>query len=336
MKTRRLLWLIAVLVPLFSSIALAAAPVELVFEHNLTTDHPWQAGAEYMAEQISKNTNGAYVVKIYPNGVLSGRDWNVMLDHTAQNISQFMVEGTIPFSTLVPELFTFQLPFLFNGVEHYTRFVSALPPVTEEWFADLEQKGLKVVAIWPRPFRQLSNSKKAIRTPEDLKGMKYRVPGMDLIIKTFRAMGAQPVPMPVSELYTALQLGTVVGEDNSVVGVFDNKTFEVARYEMLWDYMADGSLIVMNKATWDAMPANVQATVKSAAQEAAQKVIEADRLNLERAMAEMKSRGVTFITLTDAERAAFRPLVQPVYDEMSSLVGEKQLQEFIKAVEAAR
>jgi len=163
-----------------------------------------------------------------------------MLEQTQKGSTQMMIESSIPFATLIPELFTLNLPFSFENVEHYKRFMENPPDVVFKWFKKLEEKDVKVIGLWTRPFREVINSERPIKTPEDLKGLKFRVPGLDLFVKTWEAMGAKPIPLSSGEMYTAIQLGTVVGEDNSVNTVYSFKTYEVAKYMTIWDYMPDG------------------------------------------------------------------------------------------------
>ena len=195
--------------------------MNIIIQHNSSENHPWQQGFEYVKAELEKEFPEAFDIVIHPNGALANRDWKVELEQTQTNVIQMMCESSIPFATLQSELFALNTPFLFDDMEHYLRYMNTRPEVVYKWFDLLEEKNVQVIAVWPRPPRQLLNSAREIRTPDDIKGLKFRVPGLDLFIQTFEAMGAKPVPMSASEIYTAMQLGTVVGEDNAIGTVFD-------------------------------------------------------------------------------------------------------------------
>jgi len=112
-------------------------------------------------------------------------------------------ESQVTLATLVPELFALSTPFLFDDMNHLIRFMETEPEYVKKWFAKLEDNNLKVLVYWPRGPCQLLNSKRPIISPADIAGLKFRVPGMDLFITTFEAMGAKPVPLPSGEIYTA-------------------------------------------------------------------------------------------------------------------------------------
>jgi len=310
--------------------------IEIAFQHNNTEDHPWQVGALHMQKVLDERSNGRIQVKIFPNGILSQRNWKVMLEQTQKGSTQMMVESSIPFATLISELFALNLPFSFENVEHYKRFMENPPDVVLEWFKELEDKDVKILGVWTRPFREILNSERPIKTPEDLKGLKFRVPGLDLFVKTWEAMGAKPIPLPSGEIYTAIQLGTVVGEDNSVNTVYSFKTYEVAKYMTIWDYMPDGVLVVVNKPFWDKLSEEDQNLILEAVDEGREVVYKADKEYEKVAMTEMIESGVQFTYLTEKQKEPFKELVKPAYKIMEEIVGTSNLEAYLSAVDAAR
>jgi tripartite ATP-independent transporter DctP family solute receptor len=308
----------------------------LKIQHNASNKHPWQSGFTFMQEQLEKNLPGAFKTTIYPNGSLAGRDWKVILEQTQTNVVQMMCESSIPFATLQKELFALNTPFLYDDMEHYLRFMAERPQIVFDWFKKLEAKDVQVLAVWPRPFRQLLNSKREIVAPEDIKGLKFRVPGLDLFVKTFEAMGAKPVPMSSGEIYTAMQLGTVVGEDNSIGTVYDFKTYEQGKFMNVWNYMADGVLVVVNKNWYDGLkPAN-QKAIKDAALEAGNVVHDAEVKLQEFATKKMTESGIKFTYFTSEMKEPWKKLMPPVYDMIRGIIGEQAWNDYVKAVTAAR
>ena len=337
MKNLRQLFTILIVLSLVCLPIMAGAQkVEIAFQHNNTEDHPWHQGLLYMQKVLDERSDGRIELKIFPNGILSQRNWKVALEQTQKGSSQMMIESSIPFATLTPELFALNLPFSFENVEHYKRFMKNPPDVVLKWFKKLEEMDVKVIGVWTRPFREIINSKKPIKTPEDLKGLKFRVPGLDLFVKTWEAMGAKPIPLSSGDIYTAIQLGTVVGEDNSVNTVYSFKTYEVTKYMTIWDYMPDGVLVVVNKPFWDKLSGEDQNLISEAIDEAREVVYKADKEYEKMAMTKMIESGIQFTFLTEKQKEPFKELTKPAYGIMEKIVGKADLDAYLSAVDAAR
>lgn len=318
----------------FSGIALANT--NLTFQHNVSTNHAWQTGAEFMARELATRTDGEVSMTIYPNGVLAGRDWNRMLEQVQTGVVDMMIEFPGAFATLVEEIWVMHTPFLFSDMDHFNRFRYDIPDVLVDAFGKLRDYDLQQVGLWPRPFRQHVNSRRPVRTPEDLKGIKLRMPAVNFFLDVAAALGIEAVPLPSGEIYTAIQLGTVHGEDNSINTVYDFNTHEVARYFTVWDYIPDAVIVVMNKDKWDSLSPEIKQVVAEVTMEAGEIVLQADKDNEVKNIQLMKDAGVVFTVLTDEEKAPFRELVSPMWDTMKGILGEKDFQAFVDAVEAVR
>ena len=179
-------------------------------EHNNSDKISWQKSFEFIqSEMKAKYPN--MESRIYPNGQLAKGDWKVIFEQLQAGTIQITCESQGSWSTIVPELISLSTPFLFDDPEHMVRFMSDenRPAVVDEWFKKFEDNGLKFLGYWPRGSRQLLSTKGPIITPDDIKGLKFRVMGLDVHIDIFEAFGAKPVPLPYSEVYTGLQLGTI-------------------------------------------------------------------------------------------------------------------------------
>ncbi len=310
----------ALMVSLFVA-PLHADPIKISVSHTSSLESPWQKGAIVMADMINKESAGKYDVKLYGNGVLNQKNWRIMFEQTQTGSNTIAIESITALASIVPELGGVNLPFLFQDFEHLTRFMQANPPILQKWLKKYEEKNLVVLAIAPRPFRQLINSTKLVKTPEDIAGMKFRVPQNPMFVKVFESMGAKPVPMSSGEIYTAIQLGTVVGEDNSVPVVYDFKTHEVAKFMTIWNYMGDASLVVINKTVWDKMTPQDQDLFKRAGQEWVKVNIKEDTSYSVTARTAMEKSGVKFYDMDDAGKQSFAKLMGPVYADFEKVVG---------------
>ena len=305
----------------FAAPSQAADPIKISVSHTSSLESPWQKGALVMADTINKEAKGKFKVDVFGNGVLNQKNWRVMFEQTQAGTNGIAIESVTALASIVPELGGINLPFLFQDVDHLNRFLQANPSILQKWTKKFEEKNLVVMAIAPRPFRQLINKTKLVKTPEDISGMKFRVPQNPMFVKIFEAMGAKPVPMSSGEIYSAIQLGTVVGEDNSVPVVYDFKTHEVAKNMTIWNYIGDASLVVINKTVWDKMTPEDQALFKKAGQEWVNVNLKEDASYYVTARAAMEKAGVKFHDMDDAGKQAFAKMMTPVYADFEKLVG---------------
>lgn len=320
--------------------AAAAAPKsaqKIAVSHNSSLESPWQKASLKFAEIINSKSAGKFNVEVFGNGVLFQRNWQVLLEMTQSGATQIGIESVTALGSKVPEIAAQGLPFLFSDIDHVIRFLESNPPVWKKWLYDgFEAKNLVVLAISPRPFRQLNNNKRIIKTPEDIKGMKFRVPASTIFVKIFEAIGAKPVPLPSGEIYTAIQLGTVVGEDNSISVQYDFKTHEVAKNFTIWNYIADSSIMFMNKEAYYKLSDADKKIFQDAGKEWASVNVKEDQVLLAKAKVEMEKAGVKFYEMTEAEKAPFKELLKPVYDDFAKQVGPDNWKAFLDAVEKTR
>ena len=311
----------ALMFSVFATPSQAADPIKISVSHTSSLESPWQKGALVMADTINKEAKGKFKVDVFGNGVLNQKNWRVMFEQTQAGSNGIAIESVTALASIVPELGGINLPFLFQDFDHLDRFLQANPAVLQKWLKKFEEKNLVVMAIAPRPFRQLINKTKLVKTPGDISGMKFRVPQNPMFVKIFEAMGAKPVPMSSGEIYSAIQLGTVVGEDNSTPVVYDFKTHEVAKFMTIWNYIGDASLVVINKTIWDKLTPDEQALFKKAGQEWVKINIKEDTSYSVTARSNMEKAGVKFYDMNDAEKQPFAKMMGPVYSDFEKVVG---------------
>lgn len=310
--------------------------VVLRFEHNMTEQHPWHAGATKFAEILGDKTGGKLGVQIFPNGSLAQQNWKLILEQIQTGSIDMTVESTISFASLNPELFALNLPYLFDSVDQYKAFMKNPPPVVQKWFQKLEEKNLKVVGVWTRPFRQFGNTRREIVTPKDMAGLKFRVPPVDIFVEVFETLKAKPLPLPIGEVYTGLQLGTIDGVDNAPVTVCDDRSAELLKYYTLSDYMGDGVLVVMNLNRWKSLDKDTQTAIQDAVAAAEEVVYNRDKELETAALEKMKQKGIKITTLTNEQKQAWKEALKPVYDNMKNTIGAQDLEALTQAVAQTR
>jgi tripartite ATP-independent transporter DctP family solute receptor len=215
----------------------------------------------------------------------------------------------------------FEMPYLVKDRAHMGRiekavFWSTLAPAVED-------KGLKILAVWENGYRHITNSKRPIKKPEDLQGIKLRVPEGVWRVKMFQAYGANPSPMKLSEVFTALQTGVMDGQENPLVQIYSQKFQEVQKYLSLTGHVYTPAYLTAGKKKWESLPADVRKILEQTAKETQAYVYStAERLDNE-LIDKMKAAG---IQINQADKAAFVKASKSVYDEYGAEVkGAKEL-----------
>jgi TRAP-type transport system periplasmic protein len=208
----------------------------------------WGLAAQRFADAIKYRTQGRVQIKNYFNGQLFPGKQTTEFALLQQGAADFAIGSTINWSPQVKELNLFSLPFMFPS---YTALdaVEAGEPGTR-LFELIEQQGVVPIAWGENGFREVTNSKHPIRLPEDLHGLKIRVPGTPIFEDIFQALGANPVTMNFDQMLIAVQQGTVDGQENPIALIVPYKLWEEHRYVTLWDYAIDPLILAVNAKTW--------------------------------------------------------------------------------------
>ncbi len=314
----------------------AGKKIDMNIQHNLPQNETWQVGFEFIKAEMEKRYPGQINSKIYPNGQLANNNWATIFEQTQENVVQMACESQVTLASLVPELFALSTPFVFEDMEHVLRFMDQKPSFVDDWFKKLETQNLTVITYWPRAPRQLLNSRRPIIVPKDIEGMSFRVPAMDLFVTTFQALKANPVPLPSGEIYTAMQLGTVAGEDNALSTQYSTRTYEQGKYINVWNYMGDGVLVVVNKDWFEKLPADFKADLLDVAAQSTDVVLKATIEREVIAREAMAKAGIQFTDFTAEMKEPWRALMGPAYDAIKKIIGEAAWNELIAVADRTR
>jgi tripartite ATP-independent transporter DctP family solute receptor len=331
-----------ILVPILAlalGVLVAAAPAAAQqykpeFKNSLVVgpSGPWGEAAIKFAELLKERTQGRINVKNYFAGQLfAGKQTNefTLLN---QGVADFAFGSTINWSPQVKELNLFAMPFMYPSYQALDAVQGGEPG--QRLFKIIESKGVIPLAWAENGFRQITNSKRAVRKPEDLKDLKIRVVGSPIFIDTFRALGANPVNMNWGEAQQAFQQGTVDGQENPVVSVIiPFKLWTSQKHLTAWHYAIDPVIIAVSKLTWDGLtPADREIVRKTAVEMAAWEKAGARKglADSTAAYDELRKNGMEVVTLTPADLAAFREKTKPVYDKWVTEVGA----DLVKSAEA--
>jgi len=295
---------------------------------------PWGKGGQIWAELVKERTQGRINIKLYPGVSLIQGDQTREFSALRQGVIDMAVGSTINWSPQVKQLNLFSMPFLmpdYAAVDALTQ-----GPVGKQIFATLDKAGVVPLAWGENGYRELSNSKRAVRTPADLKGLKIRVVGSPLFLDTFSALGANPTQMSWADAQPAFASGAVDGQENPLSIFTAAKLHNVSqKHVTMWGYVADPLIFVVNKEIWASWTPADQAIVRQAALDAGKQEIALARKGLVEAdqplLKEISALGVTITQLSPAERDAFVKTTRPVYDKWKNTVGV----DLVKVAEAS-
>ena len=299
--------------------------IDIKLAHAVNEQDSFQLAANKFKELTEKYTNGEVKVTIYPNAVLG--DERTLLERLKMGIVDTAIITNGPFINFVPKFGVIDLPFLFRSPEHAYAVLDG--PIGEQLFAEAEKQGWKGLAWAERGFRNLTNNKHPVNTPEDMKGLKIRLMQNPIYVDSFKALGANAVPMAWTEALTALQQHTIDGQENPLNVIVSYKLYDCQKYMTITRHAYAPAPIIMSAMTWKKLKPAQQEAVLKAAKEAAQFERDYDNANEATWLKELASKGMQIST---PDLKPFLAAVKPVYDQYASKFG----QDFIDAILATK
>jgi tripartite ATP-independent transporter DctP family solute receptor len=312
---------------------------EYKMQINVGPQFYWGMGAQKFCDLVKERTNGQMIIKPYwGSSLLKGAQLK-SAQLVANGVIDCAMESTINISPVITEANIFSLPFFINNFENLDKMEYG--ETGKAIFKAMDAKGLVGLSWAENGFRQVTNSKLAIHTPADVKGLRLRVVGSPIFIDTFRQLGADPVNMNWGDAVTAFGQGVVDGQENPVGVLVPVQIWQYHKYATFWNYLVDPVIFYWNKKQWNTFPADIQKILKESAEEAAiyekalcragldgQKSIDLlkNKFNHTMEVPEpvkfMESKGMTVTFLSDDERKAFIEATKPLYEKWVPKIGE--------------
>jgi tripartite ATP-independent transporter DctP family solute receptor len=289
----------------------------------LSETHPEYLGLQKFKEIVESKTKGKYDVQLYANAQL-GDDVKATEALRAGTL-EMTGPSSSPLAGISKELMVFDLPFLFPSTEVAYKVIDG--PVGQKILDTLPSKGLVGLAYWENGFRDVTNSVREIKSPADLKGLKIRVMQNPIHLATWKALGANPTPMPFSEVFTAMQQHTIDGQENPIPTIYLSKYNEVQKYATLTGHVYTPHMLLISKKVWDTIPAEDQKIFKEAAETARDHVRKVSKEMNDSQVKKLREAGMKVTELTPAQRKAFENAVKPVYDEFADKIGKDLVDE---------
>ena len=307
----------------FAALAQDIKPRLIRFGYGLNEQSNQGRAAKVFAEQVEKASGGKMKVRAIGAAAL-GPDLQ-MQQALIGGAQEMMIGSTATLVGISKEMALWDTPFLFNNVKEADAVLDG--PVGQKVIDKLPEKGLVGLAYWENGFRNLTNSKRPVTKLEDLSGIKLRVMQNNVYLDSFKTLGANAVPMPFSELFSALETNTVDGQENPFNTILSSKFFEVQKYLSVTNHVYSPWIVLVSKKWWDQLSKDEQKILQDAAISSRDFERKDTREEAGRALAELKAKGMLINEVSAEESARMRDKLTRVNATIGANVGMELWQE---------
>lgn len=309
-------------------LAAQAAPIVIKFSHVVANNTPKGEAANYFKKLAEERTKGRVKVEVYPNSQLF-KDKEEM-EALQMGSVQMLAPSLAKFAPLgVKEFEVFDLPFIFDDYADLHKVTQG--PVGAKLLNKLETRGIIGLAYWDNGFKVMS-ANKPLKAVDDMKGLKMRIQSSKVLDSQMRSVGAIPQVLAFSEVYQALQTGVVDGTENPPSNLYTQKMHEVQKYVTVSNHGYLGYAVLVNKKFWMGLPADIRTILEGAMKDATEFANKVAKKDNDEALAAVKKSGRSqIITLTPAERAAWRKAMDKAHKDNMGRIGADIMKEVYAA-----
>src|SRR6478672_3602464 len=323
----------AIAITLFAGAADAQVQERTIrWGHLNNTDHPVSLGVQKFAEILAAKSGGKLKVREFPASQLGNE---MQMQSALRGGTQDMMSAaTTSLASVVKEFGLLDFPFIVTTADQADALVTG--PFGQAMLAVLPEKDLIGLDYWGLGFRNATNSSRSIAKVEDFAGLKLRVIPNPVFLETFKALKANPVPMNFGELYTALENKTVDGQENPYSVILSNKFYEVQKYVSATNHAFTQNILLVSKKFWDRLSPDEQKMMRETAAETRNYQREQTRMQADKALAELKTKGMTFNEIAPAEHARMQQATKPVAERFSADFDQGKVKLFNAELERIR
>jgi tripartite ATP-independent transporter DctP family solute receptor len=325
-------------------LCLLTAPVAADYKNEFTMsvvpneETPWGRAATRFADAMRYRSQGRINIKNYFDGRLFADRQTTEFQLLQQGVADFAIGSTINWSPQVKELNLFALPFMFPNYRAVDAVQAGEPG--KRLLKLIEEKGVIPIAWGENGFRELTNSKRPVRRPEDLQGLRIRVVGVPIFADVFRALGANPINMNFGEAMVAVRQGTVDGQENPVWLIIPYKIWSANKHVTLWRYAIDPFILAVSAKTWASFRPEDRTLVRKVGEEVMAQQKQEAREGIEGVTGVLdtlqKIYGMEEVRLSPSDLKAFRDKTRPVYAKWTEEIGGELVRATEKIVESAK
>lgn len=278
-------------------------------------NHPYSLGIVKFGEILKEKTNGRIEVQLFHSGQLGNeRD---LIEGVQMGSVEICAISSAPAAGIVPNIAVFDMPYLFESREQAYKVMDS--QIGDDFFAQLKEQNVLGLGYWENGFRNITNSKRPINTPEDLVGLKIRVMENPVPIETFNTLGANATAMAWGEVFTALQQGTIDAQENPMSVIYLQRLFEVQKYLSMTEHFYAPALFLMSQQAYDKLSAEDQGFVMEAAAEATKFERQEAQRQAEAYVAKCEEEGMI---INYVDKQLFVDVTAPVYDKFADQFGD--------------
>lgn len=288
--------------------------------------------AKVFADEVEKASGGKMKIRAIGAAAL-GSDVQ-MQQALIGGAQEMMVGSTATLVGITKEMAIWDTPFLFNNTKEADAVLDG--PVGQKVMDKLQEKGLVGLVYWENGFRNLTNNKRAVAKLEDMDGIKLRVMQNNVFIDSFKTLGANAVPLPFSELFTALETKTVDGQENPYNTILSSKFYEVQKYLTVTNHVYSPWIVTVSKKYWDGLSKAEQKVLLDAAKKSRDFERQDTRAEANKALADLKGKGMQINELSPAEANRMREKLSAINASIAANVGDALWKDVQGAVAQAR
>lgn len=300
--------------------------------HGIAAEHPLGVAAVKYAEIMDRLSGGKIKIKVYPATQLGSE--TQMIAAVRGGVQEIAIVASAPVATIIKEFQLFDLPFLFQNEKEVD---AVLDGKLGQRLLDLATpKNMIGLCYWENGFRQVTNSKRPVGTLEEMAGLKLRVMQNPVYIDSFKALGANAIPMPFTELYSAMETKAIDAEENPVPIIYASKFFEVQKYLSLTNHAYAPYIVLVSKAFWDKLDGKERDQLREGCYEGRTYQRNLNRKMTAELIETLKKGGMTVTAISPAETNKMREKLKPIVERYTHEIGADIVEQAQKEIAAAR
>ncbi|MFT3962983.1 TRAP transporter substrate-binding protein [Propionivibrio sp.] len=300
--------------------------------HGIAAEHPLGVAAVKYAEIMDRLSGGKIKIKVYPATQLGSE--TQMIAAVRGGVQEIAIVASAPVATIIKEFQLFDLPFLFQNEKEVN---AVLDGKLGQRLLDLATpKNMIGLCYWENGFRQVTNSKRPVGTLEEMAGLKLRVMQNPVYIDSFKALGANAIPMPFTELYSAMETKAIDAEENPVPIIYASKFFEVQKYLSLTNHAYAPYIVLVSKAFWDKLDGKERDQLREGCYEGRTYQRNLNRKMTAELIETLKKGGMTVTAISPAETNKMREKLKPIVERYTHEIGADIVEQAQKEIAAAR
>jgi tripartite ATP-independent transporter DctP family solute receptor len=307
-----------------SSVGATARFIKIGVTHS--QNHSFTQGLRRFGRSLEQKTQGRYRVKVYFGGQLGSE--KVLQEMLTIGTAEMTVTGLL--NTYEPLFAVFEMPYLYRDRDHVLKVNAG--SIMEEVAASLPANGLRLIGFYENGFRHITNSVRPVNSPADVVGLRIRTPENQAQIATFRALGADPTSMSFSELYSALLLGTVQGQENPLQNIFSGKLYEAQKHIAMTGHIYNSAYVLISERFWKTLSVEDQEVFRECVLDSARWQLEHMKRRDIELEEELKATGMLF---TYPDRQAFEEASLPAYEAVYDKLGPRA-REIVQRIQETR